>query len=48
MHSRPRGDPCRCLVLMADYPGTGKSTLARAIGDVLGWAVIDKDVIVSA
>lgn len=48
MHSRPRGDPRRCLVLMAGYPGTGKSTLARAIGDALDWPVIDKDVIVTS
>lgn len=42
-------DHCdRCLVLMAGYPGTGKSTLARAIGEVLGWSVIDKDVIVTS
>lgn len=48
MDSRPRNHPGRCLVLMAGYPGTGKSTLARAIGEVLGWAVIDKDVIVTS
>src|SRR5712691_8470492 len=31
------------LVLMAGLPGTGKSTLARALGHGLGWHVIDKD-----
>ena len=40
--------PGHCLVLMAGYPGTGKSTLARTIGEVLGWFVIDKDVIVTS
>ncbi len=32
------------MVLMAGYPGAGKSTLALAVGAVLGWPVIDKDV----
>lgn len=36
------------LVLMAGLPGTGKSTLARAIGTTFGWSVIDKDVIVTS
>lgn len=36
------------LVLMAGLPGTGKSTVARAIGMTFGWAVIDKDVIVTS
>lgn len=36
------------LVLMAGLPGTGKSTLARAIGATFGWPVIDKDVILTS
>lgn len=38
----------RCLLLMAGLPGSGKSTLALALGDRLGWPVIDKDIILSA
>lgn len=48
MDSLSRHNPGPCLILMAGYPGTGKSTLARAIGDALGWPVIDKDVIVTS
>jgi predicted acetyltransferase/predicted kinase len=33
---------------MAGLPGTGKSTLALALGKALGWPVIDKDLILSA
>ena len=31
------------LLLMAGLPGTGKTTLALALGRRLGWPVIDKD-----
>ena len=33
---------------MSGIPGTGKSTLARAIGDTLGMVVLDTDVVKSA
>jgi len=36
------------LVQMHGFPGTGKSTLARALGRALPAVVIDKDVIASA
>ena len=36
------------VILMAGMPGSGKSTLALALSSVLGWPVIDKDVILSA
>ena len=35
--------PHRTLVLFAGMPGTGKTTLALAIGQLWGWPVIDKD-----
>lgn len=38
----------QALILMAGMPGSGKSTVARAIGNHLGFPVIDKDVILSA
>lgn len=31
------------LALMAGLPGVGKTTLARALGEKLGWQIIDKD-----
>jgi predicted kinase len=34
----------RMLVLMAGVTGTGKSTLAGALGSSLGWPVVDKDI----
>jgi predicted kinase len=33
------------LVLMAGLPGTGKSTVATAIGRSFGWPVLDKDIV---
>lgn len=36
------------LILMAGMPGAGKSTIAAALGQSLGWPVIDKDVIATA
>ncbi len=39
----PRGKPC--LVLVAGLPGTGKSTLARRLGDEAGLMVIRSDVV---
>ena len=36
------------LILMAGLPGTGKSTLSRALAEQLGGTVIDKDVVRAA
>ncbi len=36
------------LVLMAGLPGTGKTTLAARLGNILRWPVLDKDVIKSS
>ena len=36
------------LILMAGLPGTGKSTLSRALAEQLGGTVIDKDLIRAA
>ena len=33
------------LVILAGLPGTGKSTLARALAGRIGGAVLDKDII---
>lgn len=33
------------LVLMAGLPGAGKTTLALALGQALGWPVLDKDTV---
>ena len=35
------------LVLMAGYGGSGKTTLAYALGTKLGWPVIEKDILKS-
>ena len=39
--------PNLTLVLMAGMPGSGKTTLALALGRSLGWPVIDKDTLKS-
>jgi predicted kinase len=36
------------LLLMAGLPGTGKSTLALAVGQRLAWPVLDKDTVKSS
>lgn len=36
------------VILMAGMPGSGKSTLALTLSSVLGWPIIDKDIILSA
>lgn len=40
--------PTPTLVLVAGLPGAGKTTLALALGRILGWPVLDKDTIKSA
>ena len=34
---------CVALVLVGGLPGTGKTTLAGAVADILGWAVLSSD-----
>lgn len=43
-----RGQPSMLLIAFAGLPGTGKSTLARALARRLGAHVIDKDVVRAA
>jgi predicted kinase len=40
--------PTPTIVLMAGLPGSGKTTLALALGRALGWPVIDKDTLKTA
>lgn len=40
--------PQSMLILMAGLPGTGKSTLSRAVAEEVGGTVLDKDVIRAA
>jgi uncharacterized protein len=35
----------RAVVLVGGLPGSGKTTLARALGEELGWAVLSSDVV---
>ncbi len=44
----PRDTSTPTLVLMAGMPGAGKSTLALALGQELGWPVLDKDTVKAA
>ena len=44
----PQCYPPHMLILMAGLPGTGKSTLSRALADRLGGTVLDKDEIRAA
>ena len=33
----------KCLLVLKGLPGSGKSTLGRALAQKLGWALVDKD-----
>lgn len=37
--------PPPTLVMLAGVPGTGKTTLAYALAQILGWPVLDKDLL---
>lgn len=47
-HAMPAKASAPTLVLMAGLPGAGKTTLASALGQELGWPVLDKDTVKTA